>query len=80
MTLSFPALSGEVRERELKLDKRELIALDVMTLNERPVWASGKLISSTCFCNYQVIMGMKGCRQMPLHSRRVLDDYIQRKI
>lgn len=35
MILSFPAVSGEVREKELKLGKRELIALDFMTLNER---------------------------------------------
>lgn len=80
MILSFPAVSGEVREKELKLGKRELIALDFMTLNERIIWAGGKLISSTCFYVYQVIVEMKSCRQMPLHRNCVLDNYIWKKI
>jgi len=69
VTLSFPPFSGEVREREQKLGKKELIALGFVTLNERLAWARGKLISSIFFCDYQVITEMKGCRQMPLDSR-----------
>lgn len=51
-----------------------MIALDFVTLNERLFWASGKLISSTCFCDCQVIMEIKGCRQMPLDSRCILEE------
>lgn len=80
MHLSFPDLGGEVKGRELKSGKRELIALDFMTLNERLVWANGKLISRTCFCDDRVILVMKGCRQMPLDSRCVFDNYIWKKI
>lgn len=76
----FPDLSREVSERKLKIGRRELISLDFVTLNERLVWASGKMISRTCFLDYKVITKMKGSRQMPLDSRRVLNNYIWKKI
>lgn len=80
MISGFPDLSREVRERKLKIGRRELISLDFVTLNERLVWASGKMISRTCFHDYKVITTMKGSRQMPLDSRCVLNNYIWKKI
>lgn len=69
VTITLQDLGREGREREVKLGKRESIALNFVSLNERLVRACGKLISRTYFYYHQEIMEMLVCRQMPLDSR-----------
>lgn len=69
VTITLQDLSRERRKREVKLGKRESIAANFVSLNERLVWACGKLISRTYFYYHQVIILVLVCRQMPLDSR-----------